>query len=663
MKKFLSLFLSIAMILTISPQSIVNASAAFENESEVCEQWITQELVALAVLGAAALSTNINDSSVFIVQQTDYSCTLAAAVMMLRRRAILDGVSDWRSITENSVRPHAWVRNEGLKGGFTYRGMHVRAVRFNAGDRGSQLRNLLSNRPEGIVVWHAPTSQSWPHAVLITDYQSGTFFAADSARNAPRGRIPLNSTVMRGSGQAEKLANLHQYWYISGRGQADTTITTSFSPVNSGSVQWVSGTPTGAPGRNVRLQANPANGWRFVGWYIDGSRISTNNPQNFHTLENRRIEARFVQEHGERVTIHFNANGGTGAPPSHTVNRAANGNVTIAFPNTRPTRQGHTFAGWRRNNNQAEHLWQPGNSFAASTPGAAFTFYAQWTPSSTAGVVTGGVGGGIIANQTTITTSVSPANSGSIQVVSGTLTGAPGRNVRLQANPASGWRFAGWYVNDVWTSTHNPQDWHTREDRRIEARFVQEHGERVTIHFNANGGTGAPASHTVNRAANGNVTIAFPNTRPTRQGHTFAGWRRNNNQGERLWQAGNSFNATTPGTAFTFYAQWAPIPQPPNNQTTPNASDQNSILFLTFGNAYGSEPIIQRNAQGVIIRVIYNDSNGRLVGRSEFSGSGNSLRRTDFWYENGVQTHFVINRVENGRIVGDFFWPDGRPMN
>jgi len=289
--------------------------------------------------------------------------------------------------------------------------------------------------------------------------------------------------------------------------QGITTITTSAVPTDGGSVQVLSGVLRGNSGRaDVRLQANSANGWRFTGWYIGGSRISTNNPQNFHTRENRTIQARFVQQQtpqpptGERVTIHFNANGGTGAPPSHTVNRAANGNVTIAFPNTRPTRSGYTFAGWRRNNWQTDSLWQPGNSFAASTPGTTFTFYAQWTP--------------------------------------------------------------------VPPQTPQPPT-----------------GERVTIHFNANGGTGAPPSHTVNRAANGNVTIAFPNTRPTRSGYTFAGWRRNNWQTDSLWQPGNSFAASTPGTTFTFYAQWIPVPQQQHTVTVrENANRTSGITGETVFN-------------------------------------------------------------------------------
>lgn len=50
----------------------------------------------------------IDGDDVFIEQAVKGNrggtCTLASATMMLRRRAILDGLSDWETITENSVK-------------------------------------------------------------------------------------------------------------------------------------------------------------------------------------------------------------------------------------------------------------------------------------------------------------------------------------------------------------------------------------------------------------------------------------------------------------------------------------------------------------------------------------------------------------------------------
>ena len=59
-KKFLSVFLALIMIVSIIPMSVLTATAATFND--------------------------INQSSVFVKQQTNVTCTLASAVMMVRRK-------------------------------------------------------------------------------------------------------------------------------------------------------------------------------------------------------------------------------------------------------------------------------------------------------------------------------------------------------------------------------------------------------------------------------------------------------------------------------------------------------------------------------------------------------------------------------------------------
>lgn len=68
----------------------------------------------------AALAVDLNvDAGFYFKQSRGGTCTLASAAMMLRRRAYFDGLTDWSTVTENSVRSTAW--SNGLSHSFTYK--------------------------------------------------------------------------------------------------------------------------------------------------------------------------------------------------------------------------------------------------------------------------------------------------------------------------------------------------------------------------------------------------------------------------------------------------------------------------------------------------------------------------------------------------------------
>ena len=67
---------------------------------------------------SAASFEEINNDNVFVKQQASNTCTLASAVMMVRRTAMLRGDSDWSSITEASMKKTAWA--PGLYHNFTF---------------------------------------------------------------------------------------------------------------------------------------------------------------------------------------------------------------------------------------------------------------------------------------------------------------------------------------------------------------------------------------------------------------------------------------------------------------------------------------------------------------------------------------------------------------
>lgn len=152
----------------------------------------------------AALAADLNvDAGFYFKQSRSGTCTLTAAAMMLRRRAYLDGLSDWTDVTENSVRPTAWAN--GLSHSFTYKEMQVGYATLPSGTlaKTQMLIQLLEQHPEGIVLY----DRSQPHAVLLTDYTNGAFYCSDPAGNISSGRIPLTSSSVS-IGQASC------YWYV-----------------------------------------------------------------------------------------------------------------------------------------------------------------------------------------------------------------------------------------------------------------------------------------------------------------------------------------------------------------------------------------------------------------------------------------------------------------
>lgn len=162
-------------------------------------------------------------SSMFIKQRTSTTCTLASAAMMLRRKAYLSGKSSFSGINEESLRPIAW--NPGLAGTFNYStGDITMRTTVYSPDGGSTWTiqgltltqkkslfiSLLNSHPEGIVIYNF----SHPHAVLLTDYSGGVFYAADPASSAPTGRISLINTIIPGNTQDEVITNIDKIWYV-----------------------------------------------------------------------------------------------------------------------------------------------------------------------------------------------------------------------------------------------------------------------------------------------------------------------------------------------------------------------------------------------------------------------------------------------------------------
>lgn len=185
-----------------------------------------------SLLCTTALAVSIIDSNVFIKQSTTSTCTLASATMMLRRHAILDGVSDWDTITESAVNATAWVNGSGMRFSFTYREMSVvtqgiiSAGYTTVSEKKNYFISMLNSHPEGIVIYAHSVPNVSPHAVLLTDYDSttDTFYCADPSSSADAGRIKLANSTLPGSSLNSKIGNIKQIWYINSGSATQTGI-------------------------------------------------------------------------------------------------------------------------------------------------------------------------------------------------------------------------------------------------------------------------------------------------------------------------------------------------------------------------------------------------------------------------------------------------------
>lgn len=168
-------------------------------------------LVLMAVMLPGALAVDLNvDAGFYFKQSRGGTCTLASAAMMLRRRAFLDGLTDWTDVTENSVRGSAWAG--GLSHSFNYNAMQVgySTLPSNNEAKKAVLIQLLAEHPEGIVLY----DRRQPHAVLLTDYTDGVFYCSDPSNGVASGRVPLSAASI-------SIGGASCYWYITEDGNDD----------------------------------------------------------------------------------------------------------------------------------------------------------------------------------------------------------------------------------------------------------------------------------------------------------------------------------------------------------------------------------------------------------------------------------------------------------
>ena len=220
-------------------------------------------------------------------------------------------------------------------------------------------------------------------------------------------------------------------------------------------------------------------------------------------------------------TVSFNANGGSGAPSNQTKWYGE----SLTLSSTTPTRTGYTFNGWNTKSDGSGTNYAKGASY---TGNAALTLYAKWTINTwTVSYNGNGSTGGSTASQTkTYNTALTLRSNGF------TKTNHVFKNWNTAANGsgtsyAAGASYTGNAALTLYAQWYAP----------------------YTISYNANGGSGAPASQTKIY----NSTLTLSSSTPTRANYNFIGWNTNEAGTGTSYSPGGSYTANA---AATLYAVW-----------------------------------------------------------------------------------------------------------
>ena len=220
-------------------------------------------------------------------------------------------------------------------------------------------------------------------------------------------------------------------------------------------------------------------------------------------------------------TVSFNANGGSGAPSNQTKWYGE----SLTLSSTTPTRTGYTFNGWNTKSDGTGTNYAKGASY---TGNAALTLYAKWAINTWPVSYNGnGSTGGSTASQTkTYNTALTLQNNGF------TKTNHVFKNWNTAANGSGTSYAAGASYTGNATLTLYAQ-WYAP----------------YTVSYDANGGSGAPASQTKIY----NSTLTLSSSTPTRANYNFIGWNTNEAGTGTSYSPGGSYTANA---AATLYAVW-----------------------------------------------------------------------------------------------------------
>ena len=222
-------------------------------------------------------------------------------------------------------------------------------------------------------------------------------------------------------------------------------------------------------------------------------------------------------------TISYNANGGSGAPASQTKYHG----YDMALSDTIPTRSGYTFKGWATSSTATTASYQAGGNYTAN---ASRTLYAVWE-----------------SNAPKTYTVTYNANGGTGAPASQIKTHDVALTLRSEIPTRAGYTFKGWSTSSA--STVGRYGAGSSYTNNASVTLYAAWQPNYTVSYDANGGTGAPASQTKLN----NTTLYLSTTIPTRFNYAFLGWSTSSTATSPTYLAGGSY---TTNADIKLYAVW-----------------------------------------------------------------------------------------------------------
>ena len=232
----------------------------------------------------------------------------------------------------------------------------------------------------------------------------------------------------------------------------------------------------------------------------------------------------------QTYTVSYNANGGSNAPASQTKVHG----VTLTLSSTIPYRFNYEFLGWSTSSSATTATYTAGGSY---TGNASVTLFAVWRYKPATYTVTFDANGG------------TNAPSSQTKTYSATLT------LTTLIPTRRNYSFVGWSKDRNATSASYTAGGSYTDNADVTLYAVWRYDpETYTVRYDANGGTGAPASQTKTYG----VPLTLSAVKPTRAGYEFLGWSTDPTTMLTDYAPGERY---TDEASATLYAVWRYIPK------------------------------------------------------------------------------------------------------
>ena len=361
----------------------------------------------------------------------------------------------------------------------------------------------------------AQTDKQLSNVTLYAQYTANTYTVKYNGNGADGGSMADTTHTYNGSVTLRKNAFTKTYYNFTGW---------YASRNNNGTTEWY------------------YNDWN---WHKDGTapsgaakyKFSDQEVSKNATTKNKDVVTMYAQWSPYVHTVTYSANGGSGAPGNQTKTYG----VAMNISSTTPTRTGYTFTGWK--DSRAGKTWQPGDNYTPDYNGGTNTLTAQWSVNMyyfdlngyLDGTSSGNISGfgtcDIYMNGTLVANDVSDFYQqyayGTKYEIKDIMTATGKQYLGVYSGSLSG-TITGYTATSLKFKTNS-----------------------TTIHFDANGGSGAPGNQTKIVGQ----TLTLSSTKPTRSGYTFRGWKEISKT-NKYYHPGSSYTNDYNGETITMRAVW-----------------------------------------------------------------------------------------------------------